>query len=235
MRPSRAVRPTALAALLALTLAGCGRGDAAAADPHAGHAAGHAAGASATSAAPGGEPAPAAGAALGDLPGRWRDQQGAERPLVAPAAGGPRRVQVLAMVYTSCTATCPLIAAELRRVAAAVDAAVPGAADRLGLTLVSLDPERDTVGTLAAFARRERLAVPRWTLLTSAAPTPAEREGQVRELAAVLGVRYRRTADGAFDHANVLTVLDTAGVVVHQQLGLGDAATTARVVAGLLR
>jgi protein SCO1/2 len=46
----------------------------------------------------------------------------------------------------------------------------------------------------------------------------------VRELAAVLGLRYKQDENGDFDHSNVIFLLDKDGVVRSQQLGLkGDA------------
>jgi protein SCO1/2 len=38
----------------------------------------------------------------------------------------------------------------------------------------------------------------------------------VRELAALVGVKYRRVADGEIDHSATLTVLDAEGRIVAQ-------------------
>lgn len=142
-----------------------------------------------------------------DLDARWRDQGGADRAL-SSLAGRP---QVVAMVYTSCTNTCPMIVAEMKR----LEAALPQAerAD-VGFVLVSLDPERDTPAQLAKFADAFRLDPARWTLLTGDA------DG-VRELAALLGIRYRAEADEQISHSNTYLVLDGAGRIVHRQDGLG--------------
>jgi cytochrome oxidase Cu insertion factor (SCO1/SenC/PrrC family) len=43
-------------------------------------------------------------------------------------------------------------------------------------------------------------------------------EKAVRELAAVLGVRYRRDASGGFDHSAIISILDADGRIVAQQL-----------------
>jgi len=42
----------------------------------------------------------------------------------------------------------------------------------------------------------------------------------VRELAALVGVKYKQEADGAFSHSNLLTILNPAGEIVHQRTGL---------------
>jgi len=164
-----------------------------------------------------GGPAAAALAARGslhDLAGRWRDQDGAERTLASTAAP----VRVVAMVYTGCVHTCPLIVADMKR----LEAALP--ADRradVRFVLVSLDPTRDTPERLREFAEHAQLDPARWTLLTGG-------EDDVLELAAALDVRYRQRPDGEFEHGNVLTVLGPDGAVAFQQLGLGDDATALR-------
>lgn len=154
-----------------------------------------------------------------DLESRWRDRDGAERTL-----GSVRgRVQVVAMVYTSCTHTCPLIVAEMKRLESALPAAER---PRVGFLLVSLDPDRDGLAELKRFADAMRLDPARWTLLTGGA-------GDVRELAALLGIRYRAEADAQISHSNTYLVLDTAGRLVHRQEGIGGgtAAPLERILA----
>ncbi len=150
-----------------------------------------------------------------DLGSAWRDQHGTTRRL--SSLGG--RAQVLAMVYTHCTSTCPLAIAEMKRIEAATDASV-------GLVLVTLDPDHDTPAVLAEYARMHGLDAARWTLLTGA-------PDDVRELAATLGVRYRRLSPSELAHSNTLTLIDAAGTVVHQQHGLGERDETIVAARGL--
>jgi protein SCO1 len=165
---------------------------------------------------------PSEAPSLYDLESRWTDQRG-DTLRLAHLAG---TVRVVAMVYTSCAATCPLIVADLRRVAAAVPAAQR---ERVGLVLVSLDPARDTPGRLAAWAAQARLDPARWTLLAGS-------DDDTRELAAALGVRYEALPGGEVAHTNVVTVLDRRGRLAHQQSGLGaGTAATTRAVLDLLR
>lgn len=149
-----------------------------------------------------------AGFSVYDLQSRWRDAQGRERALGSLAG----RVQVVAMVYTACTHTCPLIVTEMKRLEAAL---APEDRARTGFVLVSLDPERDAPAQLAHFAGSMRLDPAAWTLLTA--------DGEaVRELAAVLGIRYRPEADGQISHSNTYLVLDPAGRIIHRQDGVGS-------------
>jgi protein SCO1/2 len=143
-----------------------------------------------------------------DLEARWRDQDGAER--VLRSLGG--RVQVVAMVYTRCTHTCPAIVAEMKRLEATLPAEERG---RVGFVLVSLDPGRDTPEQLKQFATSMRLPADAWTLLTGDADA-------VRELAALLGIRYRAETDAQISHSNTYLVLDAEGRMVHRQDGVGS-------------
>lgn len=149
-----------------------------------------------------------------NLEGEWWDATG-ERAALARLAGRP---QVVAMVYTSCAQACPAIVAEMKR----VEASLGADAAQVGFVLASMDPARDTPEQLAEFARRSGFDAARWTLLGA-------EDDDVLELAAVLGVQYRRLPDGEFTHSNILTVLDANGEIVHRQLGLGEgtAATAA--------
>lgn len=138
------------------------------------------------------------------LEGEWTDARDSTRTLGDALAG---RVQVLALVYTSCALACPAVIADMKRIEAATGDA--------GFVLVSIDPARDTPERLRVFAEGSRLSPERWTLLTG-------NDDDLLELSAVLGVRYRRISNTDFMHSNMLTVLDAEGRIVHRQLGLGQ-------------
>lgn len=151
------------------------------------------------------------GVSVHDLGTTWLDQRGDSVTL--DRIGGA--AQVVAFVYTSCHTTCPAILAELKR----LDATLPAARRaRVRFLLVSLDPGRDTPGRLAAWAAGNELDPARWTLLNGS-------EGTVRELAATLDVRYQSLPGGEVAHANMITVLDAAGTIVHRQGALGERGT----------
>jgi len=192
----------AVVMLTALLVAACVRNEqTATGDVHTHHAAAPGADA-ATSVAP----APASDLSIYQLESEWTDQHGRTRQL-AELRGRP---QAIAMVYTHCGSACPRIVGDLKR----LEAEFP----ELGLVLVSIDPERDSPGRLHEFATGSGLGE-RWTLLNGD-------DGALMELAAVLGVRYRRVSDTEFMHSNLITVLDTAGVIAYRQEGLGEAPRT---------
>lgn len=145
-----------------------------------------------------------------DLGGSWRDQSGAARSLES-LRGTP---VLLAMIYTHCTATCPLAVSELKRIAALEPS--------VRLVLVSLDPARDDTKRLARYAADRALDPSRWTLLTGS-------DADVRDLAATLSVRYRRVTPDDLAHSNLITLLDREGRMVRQTSGRMDAAAIAEL------
>jgi protein SCO1 len=147
----------------------------------------------------------------------WLDPDGQPRPLDSLAG----RVQVVAMVYTNCAYACPRMMLDMKRIEGELP---PELRDDVGFVIVTIDPERDTPETLARYASGARLDLDRWTLLHGD-------DGDILELAALLGVRYRRMANGEFVHSNLLTILDRSGQIVHRQMGLGtDPAATLDVI-----
>lgn len=120
------------------------------------------------------------------------------------------RVQVVAMFFTHCEYACPLILRDLKRLQAALPESTRS---RVDFVLVSLDPERDTPAVLHAYRNKSGLGNDHWTLLSG-------RPEDVRELAALLGVNFRKDGRGQFAHSNLITVLNSAGEIVHQQAGL---------------
>lgn len=133
----------------------------------------------------------------------WVTQQG-ETIQLSSLAG---HVQVLAMTYTSCEVSCPRIVASLKQIQASTSVDTR-------FVLLSIDPDRDTAGQLARYASKMELENERWTLLTG-------QSDDVLEMAALMGVRYRRMGDGEYAHSNMITVLDESGVIIYQQNGLG--------------
>jgi len=150
---------------------------------------------------------PLDGRSIYRLPGTWLDQDG--RSLELRDLAG--RAQVVALIYTDCSYACPALLARMKRIETALEEEVAGG---FGLTLVSIDPERDRPERLKGFAKHNGLAPERWTLLNGG-------DEAIRALSVLLDVPYRATGEGDFAHANVITVLDPGGVVVGRVEGLG--------------
>lgn len=209
------MKPRILAAVAALLLAAsaCSQADGAASSADSPSAPGVSATGLPTSAI--------SGFSLYDLGSTWRDQRG-DTLALAQLAG---RIRIVSLVYTSCHTACPAIVADMKRIESAIPAE---RRDDVGFVLISLDPARDNPGRLAEWADENKLDQGRWTLLNGS-------DDAVREFAASLDIRYQTLPDGEVAHANVITVLDTTGAVVHQQVTLGpETAATAALINRLL-
>jgi protein SCO1/2 len=120
------------------------------------------------------------------------------------------RVQVVAMFFTTCESSCPVIVDDMKNLQQALPEKLR---DKVDFLLVSFDSERDTPEVLHAYREKMRLPTEHWTLLRGGTD-------DVRELAALLGVNFQKDARGQFMHSNIITVLNGEGEVVHQQAGI---------------
>jgi len=159
-------------------------------------------------AAAAGKPAPLPRDSVYQLPVQLIDQDG-KRFAWASRRG---KVQLVAMFYTSCQYICPLIVDSGKAVEKDL---VPAERERLGILLVSMDPKRDNPAALMSIIDKRKLDRARWTL---ASPAPAD----VREIAGVLGIRYRALADGEFNHTSALVLLDGDGRILARTEQMGS-------------
>src|SRR6185503_19957514 len=119
------------------------------------------------------------------------------------------RPQIVVMFFANCQYACPLLVYQLKQIEAALPEAVRA---NVGFTLVSFDSERDTPAALKSYRGQHELGS-NWTLLRSG---PED----VRGLAALLGVKFNRDAQGQFLHSNIITLLNSEGEIAFQQSGL---------------
>ena len=125
--------------------------------------------------------------------------------------GSLRGQPVLAsMFYSSCQMVCPMIFETIRDTVARLSS--PERA-RVRILMVSFDPARDTVAVLKRTADAHGCDS-RWTLARSD-------EANSRKVAALLGVQYRRLADGEFNHSSSIELLDVEGRIIARTSTLG--------------
>jgi protein SCO1/2 len=122
------------------------------------------------------------------------------------------RVLVAAMMYSNCKSVCPRVTEDMKGIERQL---AHRDRDRVEFVLFSLDPGRDTPAALRGFAREHGLDPSRWRLLA------ASQDG-VRDLAAVLGVKYKSESGGEIAHSAMIFVIDRDGVVRHRQVGLNQ-------------
>ena len=142
------------------------------------------------------------------LPVQLTDQDGRTQPWSA-LRGKPR---LMAMFYTSCQYICPLIVDSGKAIEKQLDERERG---RIGIVLISMDPERDDPAALKKVVEQRKLDTSRWTL---ASPPP----GEVRAVAGVLDTRYRALADGEFNHTSSLVLVDADGRILARTDQMGS-------------
>ena len=121
------------------------------------------------------------------------------------------RPQVLALFFTHCEHSCPLIVADMKAIDKALPRNLRGQVDFL---LVSIDPERDTPEVLRAFRAKHELPTERWTLLRGSTEA-------TRELAGRVGFNYQPGSPTQYAHSLMISIMDESGVIVFRQVGLG--------------
>lgn len=153
------------------------------------------------------------------LDATWTADVGKEVKLAALRG----RTQVMALFFTSCKYSCPLIVKDMKAIEKGLPANVR---DRVDFLLVSIDPERDTPEALRAFREKYGLSIKHWSLLRGKAE-------DVKKLADLMGFRYYPGSNLQYAHSLLITVLNPAGEIVFQQSGVGN--TRDEALAAVLR
>ncbi len=140
------------------------------------------------------------------VPDDWTNDAG-QRFKLASLAGRP---QLMVMFFAKCQYACPLLVYQLQQIQTALPANLRS---NIGYVLVSFDPERDTAAALHDYRQQHGLDSEHWTLLRGSPDA-------VQDLAAVLGLQFKKDAHGQFLHSNLITLLNSAGEIVYQKTGL---------------
>jgi protein SCO1/2 len=121
---------------------------------------------------------------------------------------------LVTMFYASCPHVCPMLVSTIKLTESKLSAAER--AD-LRVLAISIDPERDTPEKLWDTLERHSVDTSRWSM---ARPKPAD----VRSIAGVFGIKYKKLPDGAFNHSTKIVLLDRDGVEIAStdQLGRVD-------------
>lgn len=138
----------------------------------------------------------------------WMDQNRLPIELV-DLAGRP---QLVAFVYTYCEHTCPLIISRIKKLLASLP---DGLKSRVDVTLITLDPHRDTPEQMRNYMEINNLPHTQWTMLTGSAD-------DIRILSNLFGVKYKAMSRDELAHSNMITLLDSFGVIQSQLKGLNE-------------
>ncbi len=119
------------------------------------------------------------------------------------------RPQVIALFFTNCQHSCPLIVSDML----AIDKALPREVrSKVDFLLVSIDPDRDTPEVLRAYRAMHGIPTERWTLLRGSPES-------TRALADLIGFQYVPGSPTQFAHSLLVTIVNPAGEIVFQRAG----------------
>jgi protein SCO1 len=120
------------------------------------------------------------------------------------------KVVAVTFIYATCTDTCPLLTTKLvglgRRLGRDLGA-------KVAFVAISVDPERDTPDVLRGYAQAHSARGAGWVFLTG---TPAE----IKDVTRRYGVFARRTERGDVDHTFLTSLVDRAGALRVQYMGV---------------
>lgn len=153
------------------------------------------------------------------LDSKWQNQDGKELQL--KDLKGKNLVMV--MIFTSCKTACPLLVADMRKIATKID---PKKLKETTMVMVSIDPENDTPEVLKEYGQQQKMDGEPWLFLRS------DKES-VRELANVLAVKYKKISPIVFSHSNIISVFNKNGEMVDQAEGTVNSEKVANTVNGL--
>ena len=138
----------------------------------------------------------------------WLNQE--SESVVLPDLAG--NIQLVAFIYSYCEHTCPVI---ITRIKSIVKALSGDSQDNTIVTLVTLDPERDTVERVREYMKAKDLDEKKWQILVGS-------PDDVLTLSALFDVRYKPMGESDIAHSNVITLVDQQGVIRMQLKGLGQ-------------
>ena len=120
------------------------------------------------------------------------------------------KVVAVTFIYATCTDTCPLLTAKLATLGQRLGKEF-GA--KVTFVAITVDPERDTPDVLRSYAEAHGARGAGWAFLTG---TPAE----IKDVAQRYGVFARKMERGDVDHTFLTSLVDRAGVLRVQYMGV---------------
>ena len=121
---------------------------------------------------------------------------------------------LVTMFYASCPHVCPLLISTIQLTESKLS---NEERSKLRVLTISIDPERDTPTLLRETMQRHSVDSDRWSMVR---PVPDD----LRSIAGVFGVKYKKLPDGEFNHTTRIVLLDSDGTIISstEQLGRHD-------------
>jgi protein SCO1 len=139
------------------------------------------------------------------LRGQWTNQE--NKKISFQSLSG--RLRIIAMVYTKCPSSCPMIVQDIKLAMSQIPSEFR---QGLHVDLFSFDSENETAESLQNFRAKFKMT-DNWSAYSGS-------QSAVSELAAVLGLQFKKQPSGEFIHANVIYLVNGKGEVLAKQEGL---------------
>ena len=150
------------------------------------------------------------------LDSKWQNQDGKEIQL--KDLKGKNLVMV--MIFTSCQTACPLLVADMKKVAAKI---TKEKLKNTSMVLITIDPTNDTPEVLKQYAQKRNMYGEPWIFLRSDLES-------TREFANVLAVKYKKITPIIFSHSNIISIFNKNGEMVSQEEGTVNSDAIAKTV-----
>jgi protein SCO1/2 len=96
----------------------------------------------------------------------------------------------------------------------AIEKAIPSdLLEHVNFSLISLDPDRDSVDVLHNFFNDKKFNVYRWNLYRTD-------KNETLKLALAVGIKFKKEKNDEYAHSNLIILLDKNGVIKHYHPGL---------------
>lgn len=135
-----------------------------------------------------------------NLDSTWINQDGKKVALTSLKG----KVRIVSMVFTRCTSACPMLVGDVKMILSKLPAAQR---DKVAVDLFSFDYEKDTPEALNGFVKKMKIDNSQWSAYTGS-------KTAISDLAAVLGVQYKKLEGGAYVHSNNIILINAEGEIV---------------------
>jgi protein SCO1/2 len=115
------------------------------------------------------------------------------------------KMTIITMFYGDCNLSCPIVMENVKRTIEAVPLAQR---KNIRALLISLNPGIDTPKSLAGLAKVHQFDPATYRLAVS------DNDSHTRQIAASLGVKYRRAANGEINHNTRFVLMNQQGIII---------------------
>lgn len=143
---------------------------------------------------------------IGPAPEFTLTNQDGKRFSLSDARG---RVAVVTFIFASCRDTCPLLTAKL----VAIQRKLGADASKVTVAAITVDPLNDTPAVLKKYAQAYSADPAHFVFLTGSVP-------EIEDVTRRYGVYHKKQPDGSVDHTFLTSIIDPAGTLRVQYLGV---------------